>query len=73
MVNRRSTREKIRTLLTEKYNCNFELLQRKLDIVCITKKSAKWIVQISVTIPKNENKNFRSGLKSQNSYGGHHK
>lgn len=51
MVNGRSTRLKIRALLTDKYNRNFELLKHKLGTLRITKKSAKWIAQIAVTIP----------------------
>ncbi|KXY56657.1 transposase [Bacillus cereus] len=54
MVNGRSTRLKVRALLTDKYNRNFELLKHKLGTLRITKKSAKWIAQISVTIPTNE-------------------
>lgn len=53
MVNGKSTRFKIRALLTGKYNRNFELLKHKLGTLRITKKSAKWI-QMSVTIPTNE-------------------
>jgi len=54
MVNGKSTRFKIRALLTGKYNRNFELLKHKLGTLRITKKSAKWIAQMSVTIPTNE-------------------
>lgn len=53
-VNGSSTRLQIRALLTDKYNRNFELLKHKLGTIRITKKSAKWIAQISVTIPTNE-------------------
>ncbi|KMP74376.1 transposase (plasmid) [Bacillus wiedmannii] len=54
MVNGKSTRLKVRALLNDKYNRNFELLKHKLGTLRITKKSAKWIAQISVTIPTNE-------------------
>ena len=54
MVNGKSTRLKVRALLIDKYNRNFELLKHKLGTLRITKKSAKWIAQISVTIPTNE-------------------
>ena len=51
MVNGKSTRLKVRALLTDKYNRNFNLLTHKLGTLRITKKSNKWIAQISVTIP----------------------
>ncbi|PEP91968.1 IS200/IS605 family element transposase accessory protein TnpB, partial [Bacillus toyonensis] len=51
MVNGKSTRLKVRALLTDKYNRNFDLLKHKLGTLRITKKSAKWIAQISVTVP----------------------
>lgn len=54
MVNGKSTRLKVRALLTDKYNRNFNLLTHKLGTLRITKKSNKWIAQISVTIPTNE-------------------
>ncbi len=54
MVNGKSTRLKIRALLVDKYNRNFDLLKHKLGTLRITKKSNKWIAQISVTIPTNE-------------------
>ncbi len=53
-VNRKSTRLKVRALLIDKYNHNCELLKYKLGTLRITKKSAKWIAQISVTIPTNK-------------------
>lgn len=59
MVNGKSTRLKIRTLLTDKYNRNFNLLTHKLGTLRITKKSNKWIAQISVTIPTNEKQERR--------------
>ncbi len=53
IVNGKSTRLKVRALLIDKYNRNFELLKRKLGALRM-KKSAKWIAQISITIPTNE-------------------
>ncbi|NMW17392.1 transposase, partial [Bacillus paranthracis] len=46
MVNGKSTRLKVRALLTDKYNRNFNLLKHKLGTLRITKKSNKWIAQI---------------------------
>ncbi|WP_420974997.1 RNA-guided endonuclease InsQ/TnpB family protein [Bacillus thuringiensis] len=54
MLNGKSTRLKVRALLTDKDNRNFDLLKNKLGTLRITKKSAKWFAQISVTIPTNE-------------------
>ncbi|MDF9504274.1 transposase [Bacillus cereus] len=54
MVNGKSTRLKVCALLTDKYNRNFDLLKHKLGTLRITKKSTKWIAQISVTIPTKE-------------------
>ncbi|MEJ9179023.1 transposase, partial [Bacillus thuringiensis] len=51
MVNGKSTRLKVRALLTDKHNRNFDLLKHKLGTLRITKKSGKWIAQISVTVP----------------------
>ncbi|MCR6850445.1 transposase [Bacillus sp. IBL03825] len=51
MVNGKSTRLKIRALLVDKNNRNYNLLKHKLGTLRITKKSHKWINQISVTIP----------------------
>ena len=59
MVNGKSTRLKVRALLTDKYNRNFNLLTHKLGTLRITKKSNKWIAQISVTIPTNEKQERR--------------
>ncbi|SPT76094.1 transposase [Bacillus cereus] len=56
MVNGKSTRLKIRALLVDKNNRNYNLLKHKLGTLRITKKSHKWIVQISVTIPTTEKK-----------------
>ncbi|MEY9977284.1 RNA-guided endonuclease TnpB family protein [Lysinibacillus sp. RC79] len=54
MVNGRSTRLKVRALLIDKDNRNLDLLKHKLGTLRITKKSIKWVAQISVTIPTNE-------------------
>ncbi len=51
MVNGKSTRLKVRALLTDKHNRNFNLLKHKLGTLRITKKSGKWIAQMSVTVP----------------------
>lgn len=67
MVNGKSTRLKVRALLTDKHNRNFDLLKHKLGTLRITKKAGKWIAQISVTVPTIENRNENSrvdlGLK----------
>ncbi|WJE55872.1 transposase (plasmid) [Bacillus cereus] len=44
----------VRALLIDKHNRNFDLLKHKLGTLRITKKSNKWIAQISVTIPTTE-------------------
>lgn len=54
MVNGKSTRIKVRALLIDKDNRNFGLLKHKLGTLRITKKSHKWVTQISVTIPTTE-------------------
>ncbi|MHC2835579.1 transposase [Bacillus sp. F9_6S_D1_P_5] len=54
MVNGKSTRLKVRALLTDKNNSNLNLLKHKLGTLRITKKSNKWMAQIAVTLPKNE-------------------
>ena len=54
MVNGKSTRLKVRALLVDKENRNFDLLKHKLGTLRITKKSNKWMAQISVTVPTNE-------------------
>ncbi|OLR27180.1 RNA-guided endonuclease TnpB family protein, partial [Bacillus cereus] len=51
MVNGKSTRLKVRALLTDKHNRNFDFLKHKLGTLRITKKSGKWIAQMSVTVP----------------------
>ncbi|MBK5349195.1 transposase [Bacillus sp. TH22] len=54
MVNGKSTRLKVRALLTDKNNRNLDLLKYKLGTLRITKKSNKWMAQISVTLPTSE-------------------
>ncbi|QKY68329.1 RNA-guided endonuclease TnpB family protein [Lentibacillus sp. CBA3610] len=51
MVNGKATKIPICALLADKDNRNFDLLTYKLGTLRITKKSNKWIAQISVTIP----------------------
>ncbi len=41
MVNGKSTRLKVRAVLTDKYNLNFDLLKHKLGTLRTTKKSSK--------------------------------
>ncbi|HDR7633436.1 TPA: transposase [Bacillus mycoides] len=53
-VNGKSTRVKIRALLSDKNNRNLNLLKHKLGTLRITMKSNKWMAQISVTLPTNE-------------------
>nr|WP_225941974.1 transposase [Sporosarcina limicola] len=59
MVNGKSTRLKIRALLIDKENRNFDLLKHKLGTLRITKKSHKWVAQIAITIPTIEKKGSR--------------
>ncbi|QWI50173.1 MULTISPECIES: RNA-guided endonuclease TnpB family protein [Bacillus cereus group] len=58
-VNGKSTRVKIRALLSDKNNRNLNLLKHKLGTLRIIKKSNKWIAQISVTLSINK----RTGMK----------
>lgn len=51
MIDGKATKTPIRALLVDKDNRNFDLLKHKLGTLRITKKSKKWIAQISVTIP----------------------
>jgi len=51
MVDGKAKKTPIRALLVDKDNRNFDLLKHKLGTLRITKKSNKWIAQISVTIP----------------------
>ncbi|MGG1166625.1 RNA-guided endonuclease InsQ/TnpB family protein [Bacillus mycoides] len=50
-INGKSTRLKVRALLIYTNNRNLNLLKHKLGTLRITKKSNKWIAQISVTLP----------------------
>lgn len=59
MVNGKAKKTPIRALLVDKDNRNFTLLNHKLGTLRITKKSHKWIAQISVTIPTTQ----KSGTK----------
>lgn len=54
MVKGKSSRLKVRALLVDRRNRNIDLLKYKLGTLRITKKSDKWVAQISVTIPTNE-------------------
>ncbi|MBO1627998.1 RNA-guided endonuclease InsQ/TnpB family protein [Bacillus arachidis] len=51
MINGKAKKVPVRALLVDKQNRNFNLLTHKLGTLRITKKSNKWIAQISVTIP----------------------
>lgn len=51
MIDGKAKKTTIRALLADKNNRNFNLLKHKLGTLRITKKSDKWIAQISVTIP----------------------
>lgn len=51
MIDGKAKKTPIRALLVDKDNRNFDLLKHKLGTLRITKKSDKWIAQISVTIP----------------------
>lgn len=55
MIDGKVKKVPVRALLVDKDNRNFDLLKHKLGTLRITKKSRKWIAQISVTIPTNEN------------------
>src|SRR5690625_1687288 len=59
MVNGKAKKTPIRALLVDKDNRNINLLKQKLGTLRITKKSNKWIAQISVTIPTVQ----KTGLK----------
>ncbi|MEI3614852.1 RNA-guided endonuclease InsQ/TnpB family protein [Pseudogracilibacillus sp. SO30301A] len=54
MIKGKAKKTPIRALLVDKDNRNFELLKHKLGTLRITRKSGKWIAQISVTIPTDE-------------------
>lgn len=51
MIDGKCTKMKVRALIIDKDNRNFDLLKNKLGTLRISKKSNKWIAQISVTIP----------------------
>ncbi|WP_368974252.1 RNA-guided endonuclease InsQ/TnpB family protein [Caldifermentibacillus hisashii] len=51
MIDGKPKKTPIRALLVDKDNRNFNLLKQKLGTLRITKKSNKWVAQISVTIP----------------------
>lgn len=51
MIDGNAKKTPIRALLTDKNNRNFDLLTHKLGTLRITRKSNKWMAQISVTIP----------------------
>lgn len=55
MVDGKARKTPIRALLVDKDNRNVDLLKHQLGTLRITKKSAKWIAQISVTIPTFQN------------------
>ncbi|MGE8207858.1 RNA-guided endonuclease TnpB family protein, partial [Heyndrickxia sp. NPDC080065] len=54
MIDGKTKKVPVRALLVDKHNRNFDLLRHKLGTLRITKKSNKWIAQISVTIPTTE-------------------
>ncbi|OSX98852.1 RNA-guided endonuclease TnpB family protein [Bacillus mycoides] len=54
MIDGKTKKVSVRALLIDKHNRNFDLLKHKLGTLRITKKSNKWIAQISVTIPTAE-------------------
>ncbi|QWI73109.1 transposase (plasmid) [Bacillus mycoides] len=54
MIDGKAKKVPVRALLVDKNNRNFELLKHKLGTLRITKKSNKWIAQISVTISTGE-------------------
>lgn len=55
MMEGKAKKTPIRAILINKDNRNFDLLQHKLGTLRITKKSDKWIAQISVTLPTVQN------------------
>ncbi len=54
MMDGKAKKVPIRALLVDKHNRTFDLLKHQLGTLRITKKSNKWIAQISVTIPRSE-------------------
>ncbi|MEH6947390.1 transposase [Bacillus sp. JJ634] len=59
MVDGKAKKTPIRALLVDKDNRNFDLLKHKLGTLRITKKSDKWMAQISVTIPTVQNTGWK--------------
>lgn len=59
MMGEKAKKTPIRALLADNDNRNFDLLKLKLGTLRITKKSDKWIAQISITIPTLQ----RTGVK----------
>ncbi|GGB42320.1 IS200/IS605 family element transposase accessory protein TnpB [Virgibacillus dakarensis] len=59
VVNGKVKKTPIRALLVDKDNRSIDLLKHKLGTLRITKKSNKWIAQISVTVPTTQG----TGLK----------
>lgn len=55
MIEGKAKKVPVRALLVDKNNRNFDLLKHKLGTLRITQKENKWIAQISVTLPTNEN------------------
>lgn len=51
MIDGKVIKTPIRALLADKNNRNLDLLKHKLGTLRITKKSNKWMAQISITIP----------------------
>ncbi|WP_100330660.1 RNA-guided endonuclease InsQ/TnpB family protein [Bacillus xiapuensis] len=59
MIDGKAKKTPIRALLIDKENRNFNLLKHKLGTLRITKKSNKWIAQISVTTPTPQKTGFK--------------
>lgn len=59
MIDGKTKKTPIRALLVDKDHRNLDLLKHKLGTLRITKKSGKWMAQISVTIPTSQ----RTGMK----------
>ena len=54
MIDGKTKKTPIRALLVDKDHRNLDLLKHKLGTLRITKKSGKWMAQISVTIPTSQ-------------------
>ncbi|KQY79609.1 transposase [Paenibacillus sp. Root52] len=59
MVEGKSNRVKIRTLIIDKDHRNVELLKHKRGTLRVTKSSGKWVAQIAVTMPITEKTGMR--------------